>query len=86
MYLEIDVSTMPPEVVLKEPDDFKRFDIVIPNVENAYVSPEELRRLAGRRAEDEEWRQGLEQMISFAKSHGWVADDGSIQAHIKRET
>jgi hypothetical protein len=83
MYLEIDLSTVPPKVVLKEPDDFKRFDVVVPDVENTFVSQEELRGLAGDRAEKEEWRQGLEQMLSFAESHGWVADDGSIQAHIE---
>jgi hypothetical protein len=82
MYFEIDLTTVPPSVVLQEPDDFTRFDVVVPKVENAFVAESEVRRLAGAKAEDPEWQAGFKGMLDYAESHDWIGEDGAIQAHV----
>lgn len=50
--------------------------------EQAYIDVGGLERLAGERASDERWAASLRSMLDVARSHGWVAPDGSIRAHI----
>lgn len=50
---------------------------------HVHVSVEALTDLAGARAENEEWRAGLEKMIAYARSKGWVDEHGGIRAHIE---
>jgi hypothetical protein len=82
MYLEIDLSVVPPATVLREPDDFTSFKVVVKEAEHARVPVESLERLAGERAGDPEWRRGLGKMLEYAEQHGWV-DDGGVRAHIE---
>ncbi len=52
------------------------------------VIPEAVRRLAGDAASvdgqllDPEWESGFGAMLDAAATEGWIADDGSIQAHV----
>ena len=82
MYLEIDLSVVPPATVLREPDDFTSFKVVVKEAEHARVSLESLELLAGERAGDPEWRRGLGKMLEYAEQRGWV-DDGGVRAHIE---
>ena len=82
MYLEIDLSVVPPATVLREPDDFTSFKVVVKEAEHARVPVESLQRLAGERAGDPDWRRGLGKMLEYAEEHGWV-DDAGVRAHIE---
>ncbi|MGO4383410.1 hypothetical protein [Specibacter sp. RAF43] len=43
-----------------------------------------IRELAGERAADPDWHTGLEQMISYAGSKGWLLERGTaVRAHVK---
>ncbi|MEV7646819.1 hypothetical protein [Arthrobacter sp. NPDC089319] len=47
----------------------------------AWLEMEQLR--AGGAAQPPQWAEGFDGMISFAKSRGWLSDDGgSVRAHI----
>jgi hypothetical protein len=81
MHIEIDLSIVPPTVVLHEPEDFTSFKIVVQPVEHAWVRVESLERLAGDHAADPEWRRGLGKMLEYAQQHGWV-DGGAVRAHV----
>jgi len=83
VYLEIDLRSVPPATALRDPDDFASFKVVVREAEHARVPVEALERLAGDRAEDPEWRRGLEKMLEYAEQHGWVDGDG-VRAHIER--
>jgi hypothetical protein len=82
VYLEIDLSVVPPATVLRDPDDFGSFKVVVLQAEHARVPVESLERLAGERAGDPEWRRGLERMLDYAGQHGWL-DDSGVRAHIE---
>jgi hypothetical protein len=82
MYIEIDLAVVPPTAVLRDPDDFKSFKVVVRPAEHSRVSVESLEQLAGDRAGDAEWRRGLEQMVQYAEQHGWV-DERGVRAHIE---
>jgi hypothetical protein len=53
------------------------------------VSVEAVRRLATESATttgstlDADWDAGLARMLEYAASQGWIADDGSIRAHVE---
>jgi hypothetical protein len=48
------------------------------------VDPAAVRRLAGSEAPlTEQWESGFRAMIEYAATKGWVADDGTIQAHVE---
>ena len=68
MYVEIDLSVVPPATVLGEPDDFTSFKVVVREAEHARVPVESLERLAGERAGDPEWRRGLRKMLDTRSS------------------
>jgi hypothetical protein len=84
MQIEIDLSTVPPTTTLCDPDDFKGFKVVVRG-DDAFVSPDALRALAGDRADDPQWTAQLDGMIGYAASKGWIREsDGAIQAHVER--
>lgn len=85
MYIEIDLSTVPPTIVLREPDDFQAFKVLVREADDTFVAPDALRALAGDRAEDPAWAAQLEGMLGYAASKGWLREsDGAIQAHVER--
>jgi len=83
MYIEIDISTIPPAVTLRDPDDFTGFKVVTTRPEHSYVEPGTLRQLAGDRAEDSAWLADLDGMLAYAQSKGWVREDGAVRAHLE---
>ncbi|WP_187970602.1 hypothetical protein [Aquibium microcysteis] len=48
---------------------------------HAWVFPQAVRRLAGRKS-DEAWNARFDAMLAFAADRGWLASDGAIRAHI----
>ncbi|WP_431283661.1 hypothetical protein ACQW02_02275 [Humitalea sp. 24SJ18S-53] len=50
--------------------------------DTAWVAEAALRALAPRGG-DPDWEAGLAGMIGFARSRGWVDDQGGIRAHIE---
>jgi|ERR1700754_2414315 len=50
--------------------------------QHAFISRKGLCALAGEFSEDEEWLSSLDSMISYAKTKGWLDQDGSIRAHV----
>ncbi len=85
MYFEVDLSTVPPSVELREAGDFTSFSVRVGSSPHAWVAPEPIRSLAGGVAGQAEWNDGLETMITFARAHGWVGEDGAIRAHVTYE-
>lgn len=85
MYIEVDVSTVPPTTRLRDADDFRGFEVVVRGVDgDAFVPPAALRALAGDRAEDPAWTAQLADMLGYAASKGWIREsDGAIQAHVE---
>jgi hypothetical protein len=84
MVIVVDLRSMPPLVTLDEPDDFKAFKIVTRGT-HGFVDAAAIERLAGTRADDAEWRDGLAKMVSYAESRGWTDDTGALRAHIEHE-
>jgi hypothetical protein len=82
VYIEIDLSVVPPTTVLQEPDDFTSFKIVVRQVEQAWVRVDSLERLAGERAGDPEWQRGLGKMLEYAEQRGWL-DENGVRAHVQ---
>lgn len=82
MYIEIDLSVVPPTTVLQEPDDFTSFKIVVRQAEHARVPVESLEQLAGERAGDPDWRRGLGKMLEYAEQRGWL-DESGVRAHVQ---
>ena len=84
MYIEIDLTTVPPTTTLREPDDFTRFKVVVTPAADAFVTPDALRALPGARPDDPAWEEQLSGMLGYAASKGWIRDeDGAIQAHVE---
>lgn len=83
MQVIVDLSLIPPAVTLVEPDDFTAFKVVVQDSGHARVPVSTLKELAGDRADDPEWSQGLEKMLAYAEQHGWVNDFG-VRAHIEQ--
>ncbi len=82
MYVQVDLSTIPPTVAVEEADDLTSLKVVCPRPEHSFVDPEELRRLAGR-ADDTAWNEGFGAMVEYARGKGWVDADGALQAHLE---
>jgi len=82
MYIEIDLSAVPPVSVLHDPDDFTSFKVVVRQVEHTRVPAEVLHVLAGDRAGDPDWQRGLGKMLEYARQHGWL-DDSGVRAHVE---
>lgn len=52
--------------------------------EHVWVDREALTGLAGTRATDPRWRDGLTAMVEYARSSGFLSDDGTaIRAHVE---
>lgn len=83
MYVELDLTLLPPAIELREPDDFTGFKILVKPGDGAGVPVSVLRALAGERAEDAEWQGNLERMLAYAAEHGWIQEDGAIRAHVE---
>ena len=82
MEIHVDLETVPPGVVLHDASNFKGFKIVVHAAEHARVPVEVLKQLAGARADDLEWGNGLAQMLEYAQQHGFLGDRG-IRGHIE---
>jgi hypothetical protein len=53
--------------------------------DSTFLSIQELKRMAGARAEDPEWLAQFDSMITHARSKGWVDEDGeALEAHWER--
>ena len=78
-----DLSTLPATAQLLEPGDFSAFKLRLRVASEIWIQPEELLRLAGSRAEDPDWHRQMDGMISYARSRGWVRQDGAILAHVE---
>jgi hypothetical protein len=83
MQIHIDLSTIPPEIELREADDFTRFSATSVSVPETYVTRDALESLAGQLASDPDWRRQLQGMLDYAQGRGWVRGDGAIQAHVE---
>ena len=97
MYLIVSLDGVPPRVVLRDEGDFTAFKVVVDGVGDwadlsdavagrARVEPPHLWVDAGEvralgRPEDPEWCRQLDQMVDFARSKGWLDQDGAIRAH-----
>jgi hypothetical protein len=81
MRIEIDLATFPATAVLHEPDDFMSFKVTLAQTDHAWVPVQALEQLAGDRASDPEWRRGLEKMLGYAETRGWLVE-GAVRAHI----
>lgn len=88
----------PTGVTLEHPDDFQRFDVLrrgevdvaaavaehrwgtVDSSGDVMVSIDRLRQ-AG--PDDRNWHEGLDKMVQYARSKGWLSPDGThIQAHV----
>jgi hypothetical protein len=47
------------------------------------VDLDAVRRLVGDRWDDARWRSGLDGMLSYARSRGWITDSGAVRAHVE---
>lgn len=68
---------------LGDPSDFRSLKAVATKTSHIWVTREEITKLAGERATDPSWRQGLDEMFDYARAHGWVNDDGAVRAHVE---
>lgn len=83
MLIEISLSAVPPAVTLREPDDFTAFKLVVRHGEHSWIAPEQLIALAGDRGNDPAWREQLDGMLGYARTKGWIGEDGAIRAHVE---
>jgi hypothetical protein len=83
MQIHVDLSTIPPELELREADDFTRFSVTASPVAETHVAPDALESLAGQLASDPDWRGRLQGMFDYAQGKGWIRGDGAIRAHVE---
>jgi hypothetical protein len=83
MQIHVDLSTIPPQLELREADDFTRFSVTASSVAETHVARDVLESLAGKRASDPDWRRELQGMLDYAQGKGWIRGDGAIQAHVE---
>lgn len=87
------------EVRLDEPSDFKGFKVVVKgddasavetvgrleDRDTAWIQMEAVRKLAGDAA-DQQWEDGYDAMLAYARTKGWLHDARrEIQAHVEYE-
>ena len=103
MHVTVDLTSATPAVALVEPDDCRRFDVVVHGPldpgqldralgavsvgrtvgDDAHVRVDAVRRLAAG-AVAESWEADVAAMLDYARSRGWLSDDGrEIQAHVE---
>jgi hypothetical protein len=68
---------------LREPDEFGAFEVVAARQSHLWITPEQIRELAGTHADDPSWQAGFERMLAYAQAHGWVNDEGAVRAHVE---
>jgi hypothetical protein len=61
-----------------------RFGTVADGGDAVFVRPDALIALVGAPAQDVDWRRSFEEMVAYARSKGWVHEDGSLRAHVER--
>ncbi|MFL5846911.1 MAG: hypothetical protein ACJ762_19685 [Solirubrobacteraceae bacterium] len=83
MIVEVDLAAVPPTTVLREPDDFTSFKVVVRAGDAAWVPRDALLALAGDRAAESEWTDQLGAMLEYAATRGWIDEHGSVKAHIE---
>lgn len=81
MLLRIDTGCTPPSVELLERDDFKSLKAVVAVPAHTWLAPSVLLDLVPDA--DATWRERLEEMVSFARAHGWTDESGRIRAHVE---
>lgn len=80
MHIEVDLSAVPPVVVMRDADDFRSFKVVVLQADHTRVPPGVIEQLAGERAASADWQEGFKSMLQYADQHGWV-DDSGVRAH-----
>jgi hypothetical protein len=50
---------------------------------HAFIDVEAVLALADARAQDQTWRALLEEMLDYARAHGWLDERGAIRAHVE---
>jgi hypothetical protein len=80
--IEVDVTTIPPAVVLLEADDFTAFKIVARG-RHAFVGRKSLLALSGAEADDPASREQVDKMLALAVANGWVNELRATRAHIE---
>lgn len=84
MIISVDLTTIPPVLALDDADDMGAFSVRINTPDHTFVDREALVTLAGDRAANGDWSSGLEQMLAYARSKGWIREgDDAIQAHVE---
>ncbi len=83
MWIEIDVTVMPPRTELHDPDDFRGFEVRLRRSEHVFVPVDEITTLAGPRAAEPAWQEQLDVMLAYAESKGWRRRDGAVRAHVR---
>jgi hypothetical protein len=82
MIIDVDLTSVPPVVSLRDPDDFASFRIVARGG-HAYIDRTVLLALVGARSDDPDWVEHTDAMLAFAASKGWVNDAGATRAHVE---
>jgi len=84
MKIQVDLSVIPPEVVLVDEKNFKEFAVNVRSAEHTWVDPNSIKKLAGDLAQESEWQRNFEDMLEYASNKDWVNSEGAVRAHITR--
>lgn len=52
-----------------------------PDGDHGHIAPGSFARLAGPSADRPDWQQGLDGMLTYATSKGWIDESGRVRAH-----
>lgn len=85
MKINIDLNSIPPKIVMSNPDDFKNFKIVVQSTGHSRVPISVIKDLAGNHARDPDWQNRLARMLEYAQQHGFK-DERGIRAHIEHQS
>lgn len=84
MRLHLDLSTIPPQLSLTDPEDCTALSLEVLESDHAFITPEVLRELATESQRSPDWEDRFAKMIAYADSRGWVrAEDSAIRVHIE---
>ncbi len=88
---------IPPDgpATLEDPDNFKAFKVITHAAapasayatigrldgDHVWVNPGWLK--TNGRGDDANWLAGLDKMLNYAKTAGWLDDTGAVRAHIE---
>jgi hypothetical protein len=97
VYVQVSLGDARMMLALRDQDDFTAFKLVIEgeggwgdlsralrgtgrvDPPHVWIGSAALRSLG--RADDPAWMEGLDAMMAFAGSHGWVDQHGAVRAH-----